>query len=795
MAEIPFKASFVAEQARVVESLGDEHVPAVDDGKPKDELAELTSWVMTRVRQWRDHRRQNYELQWDEYERKWRGMWAVEDKARKSERSTLVTPALGEAVENIVSEVEEANWGRGDMFDMSAGIEDSPEMKEITDRNKTLLKEDLSASDFRPFMGEALINAAVYGTGIGEIFVQTLKMREISASIEAWVLGVQQGVPPELQVVTTERRAAVFQSVNPRNFVIDPIARTVDTALGVAVEEYVGAHIVRAGQKDGSYRRVEIGTSAGDTELGADRQVENEYVHDKVHVVRYYGLVPEHLLPADQQRSMEGEISDQDEFVDLMADLPAEDDQPSATSGKKAVDPIDADMVEAIVIIANDGIAIKAVRSPYVMEDRPVVAFPWDIVPGRFWGRGVCEKGLVPQKVMDAELRARIDALAYVSAPMMGMDASKLPRGFQFKVAPGKSILTNGKPADILHPFHFGNLDQTTFQHSQQLDQMIQRATGSLDVISLASRAGGDARPGAVSMMLSGIVKRHKRTLMNFIDRFYVPTLRKMMWRNMQFQPERYAPLNWTFNASTTMGILQREYETQQLVSLMQSMDPTSKEYKLLLMAVVENTGLTKRAQIVKMIQQSIDNAAAMEQAQTQQAVDPMQQQIMAAQAQVQLAEAQAKIRELNSRATLQDVKARNEMVEPQFRQLELATKGIYSLEDSLQDRALDRRLKLVDRAIDMEDIRSNERIAKIQSGQSVRSEALKSAGALASETVRSRAQVAAARADATGKAVGERVKAQGAVASERERAKAERTKAGAQAFSSFVGSQAKVTE
>jgi hypothetical protein len=283
--------------------------------------------------------------------------------------------------------------------------------------------------------------------------------------------------------------------------------------------------------------------------------------------------------------------------------------------------------------------------------------------------------------------------------------------------------------------------------------------------------------------------------LMNFIDRFYVPTLRKMMWRNMQFQPERYAPLNWTFNASTTMGILQREYETQQLVSLMQSMDPTSKEYKLLLMAVVENTGLTKRAQIVKMIQQSIDNAAAMEQAQTQQAVDPMQQQIMAAQAQVQLAEAQAKIRELNSRATLQDVKARNEMVEPQFRQLELATKGIYSLEDSLQDRALDRRLKLVDRAIDMEDIRSNERIAKIQSGQSVRSEALKSAGALASETVRSRAQVAAARADATGKAVGERVKAQGAVASERERAKAERTKAGAQAFSSFVGSQAKVTE
>lgn len=801
MAEIPFKAGFVAERARVVDSLGDE-VPAVNPEKPKDELAELTSWVMNRVRQWRDHRRQNYELQWDEYERKWRGMWAVEDKSRKSERSTLVTPALGEAVENIVSEVEEANWGRGDMFDMSAGIEDSPELKAITDRNKALLKEDLSQSDFRYFMGEALINAAVYGTGIGEIFVQTLKMREISASIEAWVMGVQQGVPPELQAVVTERRVAVFQSVNPRNFLIDPIARTVDTALGVAVEEYVGAHIIRAGQKSGLYRRVDVGTSAGDTELGADRQAENEYVHDKVHIIRYYGLVPEHLLlPPDQVVDLMVSDAPVDETAE---DAPQNEvfeelSQESATSGKKSIDPIDADMVEALVFIANDGVCIKAVKTPYLMEDRPVIAFPWDIIPGRFWGRGVCEKGLVPQKVMDAELRARIDALAFVSAPMMAMDASKLPRGFQLKVAPGKSILTNGDPKNILNPMHFGQLDQSTFTHSQQLDQMIQRATGSLDVISLASRAGGDARPGAVSMMLSGIVKRHKRTLMNFIDRFYVPTLRKMMWRNMQFQPERYAPLNWTFNASTTMGILQREYETQQAVSLMQTMTPESKEYKLLLMAVIENTGLTKRAEIVKMVQQSIENAAAMEQAQTQQAVDPMQQQLMQAQAQLQFAEIQAKIRELNSRANLQDVKARNEMVEPEFRKAELLTKGIYSVQADQQDRAIQTRMQFLDKALEWEDIKSNERIAHIQSGQSVKGEAVKTAGAVASERVRARAQVAAERAKAQGQVAGERAKAQGAVIGERAKAAgqiaATREKAKGDAFSTFIGSQAKVTE
>jgi hypothetical protein len=266
---------------------------------------------------------------------------------------------------------------------------------------------------------------------------------------------------------------------------------------------------------------------------------------------------------------------------------------------------------------------------------------------------------------------------------------------------------------------------------------MVQRATGSLDVISLAQRSGGDARPGAVSMMLSGIVKRHKRTLMNFIDRFYVPALRKIMWRNMQFAPQRYTPLNWTFNASGTMGILQREYEMQNLTSLMQTMDPSSKEYKLLLMGVVANTGLSRRTEIMSMIEESIGNAAKMEQMQTQQAVDPMQQQLMQTQIQLAIAEGEAKIAELHSRANLQNAKAQNEVLEPQFKQVELATKGIYSVQAEQQNAVFDRRLALVDRAIQLEDIQSNERIADKQMKGSLLSEAVKSKSGASSERVR----------------------------------------------------------
>ncbi len=830
MSTIDVKSGLITDSAKVLPDERDSLKPAADENAPKDDLHELAQWVLARVSQWRDHRRSNYEPLWEKYERLWRSMWSGQDKNKKSERSTLVTPALSEAVENIVAEVEEALFGRGDSFDIKAPFGADEDGKKIVDDNKTKLKEDLTTAEFNVNVGEALINAAVYGSGIGEILVETFIKREISASVSAAAADMASGAtgmpmdaassplsappalpmnaampsstpglppmappapmqmpqgmpplpmatkqPPTATVIEREVQFASLQSVNPRNFLIEPTARSVDKALGVAVEEYVGSHVINKGMKDGAYSKVAVGTSAGEMRLGAAYQSENEYVFDKVHVLRYYGLVPRALLfppgqMADLGAENEGDAlglalrdaesaadaaqgpqgGSEDVYVDLNV-LP--DGKPASDT----TEPIDADMVEAIIVIANQAIAIKAMENPYLMKDRPVVAFPWDVVPGRFWGRGVCEKGFVPQMVMDAELRARIDALAYVSAPMMGMDASRLPRGFQFTVKPGKSILTNGDPNVVLRPLHFGQLDQSTFQHSAQLDQMIQRATGSLDVIALAQKTG-DNRSGAMSMMLSGIVKRHKRTLMNFVDRFYIPALRKILWRNMQYNPERYEPRNWDFVAGATMGIIQREYESMTLTQLLNTMEPGSPEFKMILMGIVSNTGLTHRHDLIEMLKQSIQTTQQAAAAQAQMASDPntmqMQSQLGQAQLSVQIAEAQAKVRELESRANLQDIKARNAQLEPGFRRAELATKALYEVPAEQQDRAIQNRLQMFDRALKAKDIASNERIAATQSQASVTSEA-----------IRARAQIAAARHTAKGKAIGEVAKAAATVA------------------------------
>ena len=411
-------------QASVIEPEG--VVDAEAEGKKTDD-EKLVAWVVGRVETWKEHRNANYSEQWDTYERLWRGIYSGADKTKKRERSTFVSPALSEAVENGASEIDEAVFGRGDFFDIWPGALDSEADKAILQRNEILFREDLANTDFTGNCSEAVINAAVYGTGIAEIVLVKGVEREISAVADA----LTGQLAPEVSETDTER--PVLRSVNPRNFIIDPAARGIDDALGIAIEEDVSSHLIQSGIEKGDYKKAKIETASGDSQTKPDPQVETPWVTDVVPVLRYYGKVPKHLMfPAAKTEEL---------FPD---------------DKEKSEDPVDSEMVESWVFIANKKDLLKAIETPDMMKDRPVVAYQWDIVPGRFWGRGLCEKGATPQRLLDAELRCRMDTLAYTSAPMMGIDATKVPRGFNMDIYPGKSLLLNGDPGMILKPFKFG---------------------------------------------------------------------------------------------------------------------------------------------------------------------------------------------------------------------------------------------------------------------------------------------------------------------------------------------------
>ena len=551
----------------------------------------LAQWVTQKCEDWRDHYNVTYREQHEEFNRLWRGIWSAEDKMRDSERSRLITPALQQAVESSVAEVEEATFGRGKWFDIKDDMNDQERADIMYLRNK--LTEDMEYVGARSAIAECILSSAIYGTGIGELVLE-----EVTELIPA-TQPVMDGQLRAIGVEEKQRFVVKLVPVLPQNFLIDPVARNIDEALGVATDKFVPRHVVEEGIFNGIYRDVEIEDATDDSEIQYDPENANTYMDDKVRLTTYYGKVPTYLF---------------NEEAYGLSDAQSSEDSESEES-----EEVGGDYVEAVVVIANESTLLKVEANPYMMKDRPLVAFSWDTVPSRFWGRGVCEKGYNSQKALDTELRARIDALALTVHPMMAVDASRLPRGAKMEIRPGKTILTNGNPAEILQPFNFGKVDQVTFAQGQQLMQMVQMATGAIDTAGIPSFAGSEATAAGISMSLGAIIKRHKRTLINFQDKFLVPFISKAAWRYMQFNPDHYPVQDYKFIASSSLGIIAREYEVTQLVQLLQTMSPESPLYPTLIESIVDNMNLSNREEIIAKIKEAAKPNQQQQQLQMQQ--------------------------------------------------------------------------------------------------------------------------------------------------------------------------------
>ena len=562
----------------------------------------LENWVIQKCDGWRDHFEANYSQKFDEYYRLWRGHWSAEDRTRASERSKIISPALQQAVESSVAELEEATFGRGKWFDIKDDIHDQQPEDIVMLRQH--LDDDFKKNKVRKGVAECLINAAVFGTGIAEVVLEEEK--EMAPATQPVMGGELQAVG----VTIRDRTCVKLRPVMPQNFLIDPVATDIDSALGCAIDEFVSSHSVEQLQESGVYRDVDISSSATpDFDIEPDQDL-TRYDDDKVRLTKYYGLVPRHLLV----KAMADEDSEEESFVELDEDADS------------------SYYVEAVVVIANGGTLLKATENPYMMQDRPVVAFPWDVVPSRFWGRGVCEKGYNSQKALDAELRARIDALALTIHPMMAMDASRMPRGAKPTIQPGKTILTNGNPSEILQPFNFGQVNQITFAQAQALQTMVQTATGAIDSAGIAGSINGQSTASGVSMSLGAIIKRHKRTLINFQEAFLIPFVTKAAWRYMQFEPEMYPVADYKFHTSSSLGIIAREYEVTQLVQLLQTMSPDTPMYPKLVMSIIDNMNLSNREELIQVLEQANTPNPEAEQA-AQQAAQQAQEAQLAFQA------------------------------------------------------------------------------------------------------------------------------------------------------------------
>jgi hypothetical protein len=365
-------------------------------------------------------------------------------------------------------------------------------------------------------------------------------------------------------------------------------------------------------------------------------------------------------------------------------------------------------MVEAIVVIANDGLLLKAEENPYMMKDRPILSYQDDTIPNRLLGRGTVEKAFNMQKAIDAQTRSHLDSLALTTSPMIAMDATRMPRGAKFEVKPGKAILTNGSPADIMMPFKFGATDPSNLATAQAFERMLLQATGTLDSQGMVSQATRDGGGSGMSMAVASIIKKYKRTLVNFQEDFLIPFIKKAAFRFMQFDPERYPSVDMNFVPTATLGIIAREYEQQLFIGLLQTLGPNTPVLPIILKGILSNSSLTNRFEMIKALDEMMKP-------------NPQQQEIEQMQAQLAMQAAQAQIAVQTTQAEENKANAVKLSMETQLMPQEVQAKNMASItknlpnEDMASSQEFDKRVKIAELMLKEADIKNKSKIVELQ--------------------------------------------------------------------------------
>jgi uncharacterized phage infection (PIP) family protein YhgE len=232
---------------------------------------------------------------------------------------------------------------------------------------------------------------------------------------------------------------------------------------------------------------------------------------------------------------------------------------------------------------------------------------------------------------------------------------------------------------------------------------MVQQATGAVDSAGIAGNVNGEATAAGISMSLGAIIKRHKRTLINFQQSFLLPFVTKAAHRYMQFDPENYPVSDYKFTATSTLGIIAREYEVTQLVQLLQTMKQDSPLYGVLIQSIIDNMNLSNREQLIATMQQAAQP-------------NPEAQQMAMAAQQAQLQFQQSQTNALNGQAAESEARAVKIQVETELAPQELEIDRINAVTRNLRegnedDKEFERRLKVADRLLKEREIEGKQNV------------------------------------------------------------------------------------
>ena len=233
---------------------------------------------------------------------------------------------------------------------------------------------------------------------------------------------------------------------------------------------------------------------------------------------------------------------------------------------------------------------------------------------------------------------------------------------------------------------------------------MLLQATGTMDGQGMVTQGNRDG--AGMSMAVATIIKKYKRTLVNFQEDFLIPFIQKAAFRYMQFDPERYPSVDMKFIPTATLGIIAREYEQQQFVGLLQTLGPNTPVLPIILKGIFANSSLSNSYEMIAALDQMSQP-------------NPEAQQLQQAQQQLALQAAQAQIAVNTTQAEQNRAEAQKLSVETQLMPQESQAKTMAALTKNLPDdnegKEFDKRVKTAELMLKEADIKNKSKIVELQ--------------------------------------------------------------------------------
>jgi hypothetical protein len=213
-----------------------------------------------------------------------------------------------------------------------------------------------------------------------------------------------------------------------------------------------------------------------------------------------------------------------------------------------------------------------------------------------------------------------------------------------------------------------------------------------------------DVTAAGMSMSQGGVMKRQKRTLLNFQENFLLPFVKKAAFRYMQFNPEEYPIGDYNFIPFSSLGAMAREYEVAQLSQILQVIPPESPAHGAIVKGIIDHLNVSNREELIAAIEQGSQP-------------DPAAQQAAQQQQQMQMAVTQGQIQLLNGQAAESQARAQKYAVEAQLAPQEVTLKYSDQNNDGAVDDDFEKRIRLSELLLKERELESKERegMAKAQ--------------------------------------------------------------------------------